>query len=517
MRENHLTWKELKKPMNKLFLRSLIFLLFSYPIFCQNIQLNPENKYQTIHSFGASDCWSIAMVGKNYPLEKKKKIAEWLFSTEKDQNGNPKGIGLSMWRFNIGAGSFEQGNDSKINSEWRRAETLLSLGKYNWTKQEGQQWFLEAAKNYQVPYTLGFLNSAPVEMTKNGLAFGNGQLGEWNFNKDKINEWSIFLSEVSKHFQFTYISPFNEPQWDWGPNKSGKASQEGSPINNPDIAWAVRNLASTFQKNNTPTTIVIPEAGQLNYLFAEKTNRPNQDQQIESFFSPSSPHYVGNIPNVEKIISGHSYFTTSPEKVLTSTREEVRKSTSTFGLGFWQSEYCVLGNNAGEINGSGVDLGIKTALYVAKVIHADLVHANASSWSWWLAVSANDYKDGLIYTFHGTNKGENDGNKYDADLYDSKTLWALGNYSLFVRPGMQRVEATIQQPNCLISAYSDSKTTVLVLINSGESCLIELPKNLPHQKINSYTTSYDQNLAYQSILSNQITLTASSITTILFE
>lgn len=503
--------------MSNLFFRSLFFLFLSYPIFCQKVELDLDKTYQTIHSFGASDCWSIAMVGKNYPLEKKKKIAEWLFSTEKDPQGNPKGIGLSLWRFNIGAGSFEQGNESKINSEWRRAESFLSSGTYDWNKQEGQQWFLEAAKNYQVPFTLGFLNSAPVNMTKNGLAIGNGQLGEWNFNKDKIMEWTNFLSEVSNHFQFTYISPFNEPQWDWGPNKSGKSSQEGSPINNSDIAWAVKNLAATFQKNNTKSSIVIPEAGQLNYLYDQKTNRPNQDNQIESFFSPSSPYYLGNTPKVEKIISGHSYFTTSPENVLNSTREQVKKSTVNYGVGFWQSEYCILGNNAGEINGGGVDLGIKTALYVAKVIHADLVHANATSWSWWLAVSANDYKDGLIYTFNGNKKGENDSNKFDADLYDSKTLWALGNFSLFVRPGMQRIDVKLDQPNCFISGYKDSKKTVLVLINTGESCSVELPRNILTKKISSYTTSSDENLAYKNVLSNQIKLTASSITTIVFE
>ena len=61
-----------------------------------------------MHSFGASDCWSMAMVGKYYPESKKRQIAEWLFSLETDRQGNPKGIGLSLWLFNIGAGSYEQ-------------------------------------------------------------------------------------------------------------------------------------------------------------------------------------------------------------------------------------------------------------------------------------------------------------------------------------------------------------------------------------------------------------------------
>ena len=106
----------------------------------QQITFDTQRTFQTMHSFGASDCWSLAMVGKHYPENKKKQIAEWLFSLESDALGNPKGIGLSMWRFNIGAGSTEQGNASKISNEWRRAESFLTGDAYDWEKQKGQQW-----------------------------------------------------------------------------------------------------------------------------------------------------------------------------------------------------------------------------------------------------------------------------------------------------------------------------------------------------------------------------------------
>lgn len=478
----------------------------------QQITFNPNKTFQTMHSFGASDCWSMAMIGQYYPESKKKQIAEWLFSLDTDEKGNPKGIGLSMWRFNIGAGSFEQGEQSKIKSEWRRAESFLTNGSYDWGKQMGQQWFLSAAKNYGVPYTLGFLNSSPVQMTANGLAMGSGKLGEWNFNRAKIDAWTSFVTSVSSHFQFTYLSPFNEPQWDWGPGKSGEASQEGTPINNTDLAWATRKLAEKFQQTQTQTKIVIPEAGQLNYLYDPKSNRPGQDDQIENFFSIGSPHYLGNVKEVEPLVSGHSYFTTSPAQYRIDTRQKLGKKTKEKNLAFWQSEYCILGDNAGEINGNGVDLGMKTALYVAKVIHADLTEAHATSWSWWLAVSANDYKDGLIYTFNGSNKGENDGNKFDADLHDSKTLWALGNYARFVRPGMKRIEANINQPNCLVSGYTDMKTNVFILVNSGKAFELNFA-NQPTIKI--YTTSTDHNLAYKQVENGKINIPEASITTLL--
>ena len=37
----------------------------------------------------------------------------------------PKGIGLSLWRFNVGAGSAEQGEASQIASPWMRTECFL--------------------------------------------------------------------------------------------------------------------------------------------------------------------------------------------------------------------------------------------------------------------------------------------------------------------------------------------------------------------------------------------------------
>ena len=76
--------------------------------------INSENKYQQIDNFGASDAWTLQYVGL-WPEKKQEQMAEWLFSTENDDNGNPKGIGLSLWRFYIGAGSAEQGKASGID------------------------------------------------------------------------------------------------------------------------------------------------------------------------------------------------------------------------------------------------------------------------------------------------------------------------------------------------------------------------------------------------------------------
>lgn len=68
---------------------------------------------QHIQHFGASDAWSMQFLGL-WSEKQQQKIADWLFSMENDTQGKPKGIGLSIWRFNLGAGSEEQGDSSQI-------------------------------------------------------------------------------------------------------------------------------------------------------------------------------------------------------------------------------------------------------------------------------------------------------------------------------------------------------------------------------------------------------------------
>jgi len=143
------------------------------------IRVDAGTSFQTIDGFGASDAWRCQFVGANWPIEKRERIADLLFSRDTDTNGNPKGIGLSLWRFNIGAGTAEQGDASGIRNPWRRAECFLNPdGSFDWSKQAGQQWFLKAARQRGVDKFLAFANSPPVHLTSNGKGYApKGQTG----------------------------------------------------------------------------------------------------------------------------------------------------------------------------------------------------------------------------------------------------------------------------------------------------------------------------------------------------
>lgn len=165
--------------MKKIYV-SLLLVLTSVSFAQRTATISTDNVVQTMDGFGGSDAWRTQFVGKNWPEQKKNAIADLLFSKEIDAQGNPKGIGLSIWRFNLGAGSTEQGENSKVSDEWRRSECFLNAdGTYDFSKQEGQRWFLQAAKKRGVEKFLIFTNSPPVFMTNNGLSFAS--------QKNKLN------------------------------------------------------------------------------------------------------------------------------------------------------------------------------------------------------------------------------------------------------------------------------------------------------------------------------------------
>ncbi len=499
------------------------------------IAINTRGQKQVIHSFGASDCWSCQFVGRYWPLPKRKRIADLLFSMDTDSKGNPKGIGLSMWRFNVGAGSAEQGNASGISTDWHRAECFQNPdGSYDWTKQRGQQWFLQAAQQRGVPYLLAFSISPPVQFTLNGIAHSDPGRRTMNIRDGKLPDFARFLSDVTEHFHkkgitLDYISPVNEPQWGWDNEK-----QEGTPASNAEIAELSRLIAKELKGRGLPSRVVVAEAGSLDFL----TDRKGEvsGDQIKEFWNPSSPCYLGGTGGIARIISGHSYFRTWPVEKQIQTNERIRQRIQEIDpkLAFWQTEYCILESNDEIGHGWGRDLGMDTALYVARVIHNDLAIANATHWAWWLAVSPADYKDGLVYLdfadeYQPGNRPQWWGFeplKRNGRVLPSKLLWTLGNFSRFVRPGMVRVGVSyvdnrfpLEGPNRLmVSAYLDKKTKqiVIVAINcTTEPQRVEIASlKVRGDTFASYTTSETSDLRKGAMPADNVSIPPRTVVTL---
>lgn len=494
------------------------------------IAINLGDEKQTIENFGASDCWTTKFIGKWTNTQKKDLIADYLFSTDTSANGQPKGIGLSLWRFNIGSGSFEQGAASGIPDEYRREECFLNQdGTYDWTKQKGQQWFLDAAKKRGVNNFLAFSLTPPVQYTINGKAYGLGT-SQLNLKPDFQSEYADFLVNVVQHFnqsgyQMRYLSPFNEPQWDWGKNNP---SQEGTGATNSQIAGFVKILGPKLKQANSQTTIALGEAAQWNFL--NTSNNDNRGNQLNEFFNPNSANYIGNVPQLENMISAHSYFTTCPDANLIKYRNDAlnAKDQVASNLKLWQSEFGILGNICGQYSGYPKNTGMDYGLYVAKVIHHDLAITNVTAWQWWLAIDTYNYSDGLVYINDPSGGFDLNAMKADGIVSDSKQLWCLGNYSRFIRPGMVRVGASLNTvadvtsaaASQMITAYKDkvNKKFVIVIVNvetaSKKFIVDKSTLNLANTKLLAYTTSVTDNLAKSVIDAGNIVIPGKSVVTL---
>jgi len=451
------------------------------------INIDGNIKYQTIDNFSASDCWAGQFIGK-WPASKTDPMADWLFSMDTTLNGQPLGIGLSAWRFNIGAGSAEQGSESGINDSWRRNECFIDAnGNYNWNKQQGQQNLLLAASNRGVEKFIGFANSPPVHFTRNGKAFGDQSELE-NISSEMFPDYADFLVNVVQGIEartgieLTYLSPVNESQWEW---TSG--SQEGCYYTNSHFLDLLEVLTDKVTQANLNTKVLITEAGEWSYLYGKGNTTGNQ---IELFFGAESP--ISQEPSLASIIAGHSYYSTTPNATLVGHRKNVWNKASTISnLKVWSTEYCPLGS--GDLQELGwsswhKDLGMHVALYVAKIIHSDLVYANASAWQWWLAFSPNNYPDGLIYVSKSTSNGT---------YSDSRLLWTLGNYSRFIRPGAERISAEYENENLYLSAYihEESGECIIVITNPlNEKQAVKLNlSGIDNGLLKPYITSDSQN------------------------
>lgn len=423
------------------------------------IEINASVEFQTIDNFGASDCWSMQKIG-SWSDSQKVKIADLLFSTT-------QGIGLSAWRFNIGGGI----NTSTISHPWRTVETFeISEGVYDWSRQANERWFLNAARQRNVTCFIAFVNSPPGRMTRNGFTNCTNGLGSTNLREDYEGQYARYLTDILAHFrddeelEFDYVSPVNEPHWEW----NGSSNQEGNRASNEDIKKIVDSLYLELNNRGLTTQILLSETGDLFTNYQYNTSMENEyGEPYGNYFSEFFADTNVN-SKISSHICSHSYWSDLVNNELIEHRQQLKFRILPYfinGYDYWATEYSILEGSGGN-GGHGRDLSINTALDVARVIHYDLTLLDASAWQWWTAVSPEDFKDGLIYTDY-FNPGDPE------TIIPSKTLWAFGNFSRFIRPGAKRIQLTgaNNKFGLMGSAYKDENENkiLIVFVNIGNT------------------------------------------------
>lgn len=437
--------------------------------------------HQEIDNFGASDAWTMKFLGKNWPETKKQQVADLLFSQEFDKDGNPKGIGLSLWRVNFGAGS-SQNPYKDLGDQWSRMPCMrTATGEYQLSLSDeagGQFWMMKAAKERGCEQFLGFSNSPPYYWTHTGYTTSldnETYIYQLNLKQEYLDDYSEYLADLVEKINenhgiyFDYVAPINEPEWEADGTESCHASNE-------EISKVAKSVNDAFVKRGLSTQVFIAESGKHQFIYEYDMGLPNPTrygQKAKEFFSLGSSKSLLDCKNVAKILGSHSYWTVDTENQLKQVRSKVGEEIKRYGIKFWQTEFCILSDDydlgtkpdGDPVGGSGFDTSMELALYVARIIHADIVFGNASAWHWWLAVTPYDYKDGLLQMTNDFSDGE---------ITTSKLFWTFGNFSRFIRPHAQRlgVSSDVDVSNLkevMVSSYRNTNNKlVVVFINFSQ-------------------------------------------------
>lgn len=413
---------------------------------------DPSIRHQTLDHFGASDCWTMKLLDHWSPASRER-LADLLFTD--------KGLALSQWRFNAGAGP----DAPRIADPLRTTASFETApGVYDFTRLPTERWMLAAAKARGVDNFLLFANSPPRRLTLNGHTNPDPGPHSTNLRPGAEADFARYLADIVEHFArrapepervtFSYVSPINEPQWEWN-----KANQEGTRAANDDIKAVVVPLARELAARDLPSRVHVVESGAIDELYQPN---PKMTRQHGKLFGDYINSFLGDPvirPLIHNSLGYHSYWSDTPEH-LVPRRLKARAALDRHpGATLWQSEYCVMEHRR--------DMGMNTALRVARVIHADLTIVNVAGWSWWLALSNGDYKDGLIFTDY-RKPGDPE------SILLPKLFHAYAHFSRFIRPGMVRIALaghTDDYSALLASAWLDPATgrMVVVYINNGDT------------------------------------------------
>lgn len=432
------------------------------------VKIDGSVTHQTWESFGVSGAWWAQYVGgwdkpyKDNELATREQIARYLYSME-------DGIGLTSYRYNLGAGSVEAGNGNFWYPE-RRAESFESApGVYDFTKDANAQWFL----NRVVELTGGdvdivlFSNSPLCRLTVNGKAQMT-QGSKVNLLPDKYDDFATYVLDVAEYFisqgiPVTDISPINEPQWDW------HDGQEGCHYEPAETAAVLRVFVDEIAKREKLSGVRIsgPESGEWGGRTKEYINAIMKDEVLKKYFD---------------VIDCHSYWTKK------STKEEFKRwfTVNYPEVKLRTSEWVEM------VNGS--DYTMDSAFNLAEEVYDDITVLDVIAWQYWVGVANGGYRDGLIYV-----------NTQAQACRPAKRLWAFGNYTKFIRPGYTRVDC--ENPfrdlyNMKSVAFTGTNTEgqeelVVVLINREEEKTFQLAlSNLgQYNYYEVYTTNEDCDLA----------------------
>ena len=472
------------------------------------IKLDKVSHEQEITGWGTSGCWWAQKLGE---CENAEEVMDLIFSKE--------GLGLNVYRYNIGGGSKDDPTGRLDKNSSRAAESFLVWSEneqkwvYDWSRDAAAQKILHMALDRGVDTVVMFANSPHYSMCVSGNASGGLEPAQSNLKKDCYDDYVDYFLDITQHFidegvPVKYISPINEPQWDWG---GGWVGQEGCHYEIDEAVEVIRRFAVAIKVRNMNVKISALESGQVGDHAIECLEKLYADEDIR---------------DVLGTYAYHSYWTDRNFVLKDAFGYYIDKKFPSVELEM--SEWCELPCEH-DIN------DITAGLIMARTIGEDMAQTGANSWSSWVAVNEG---------------GERADSMIGVDWWDynnyriSKRYYAMGHYTKFIPVGSYAVDADVSvgdmtaekeerwpywindkayqaynvENYLTVSAYkTPDKKYVVVIVNEGEDK--EISFNMLGWDAEVYTTDDERNLELTSQTKGhkKITVGAKSITTVVFE
>ncbi len=407
------------------------------------LTIDAEEKGEAFEGFGASACWWSQIAGKSDNMEE---IAKLLYSKE--------GLGLNIYRYNIGAGSKDNPN-TKITDPWRQTESFYVYNEatgeyeYDFTRDAEAQKFLDLCLSYGcIDTVILFANSPHYSMTLNGRAYGNENWWVSNLDREYYDAYAEYLVTIAEYFinkgvPVKCISPINEPNWSWGV-ASVNQSQEGCFYNSEDIYDVYRACVREIKERNLDIKLSGPESGEIGHRLYEWFDYLYKDAEIRP--------YLANL-------SYHSYWTDDNVQNKIGLGNWIEENTPDISVEM--SEWCHLPCT------SPID-SIDGALLQARVMANDLDYTNINSWTAWVGVNGigigedgKQYSDGLL-------AGNADLSEYQVAM----RYYAVAHFSKFIPKDSVKI-STEKNINDLIKVEENDENgnPVVRVMKYGINCV----------------------------------------------
>ncbi|MGA2281958.1 MAG: YDG domain-containing protein [Verrucomicrobiota bacterium] len=375
------------------------------------------NVFQRIDGFGASSAWDGTWTTTQ---------ADMFFSTNTSSttsfdgrtNFTFTGVGLSLLRNHITYASSTSASATPTTSETTIMQYAQARG----------------ARVWSTPWTpaAGFKAASDIYdsgQALDGNLWGGHYLGSGN-NITNVNYASQLANYVAsmettyKITNFYAISVQNEPD-------AFVTNYEACQWTGAQIRDFVTNLYSALvAKGYGSTKIMIPESE--NWTDPQNLMGPTLNDT--------------NATAVVSIIADHNYVADN-----NTGDTSIPAALSVSGKALWETEVAQFGSYDGSIT---------NAVYWAGRIHLFLTAAQANAWHYWWLVPYGNSNSGLT----------------DTNGIPSKRMYAIGQFSRFVRPNYYRINIATNSSSAQISAYKDSASSnfAIVAINPGLTNVVQV-------------------------------------------